>query len=121
MGRLAKLLSPALAAAVALAGASGARASGSAVASVTVSPTATTAPLPDDYVGLGLEFQTVAGWMGATGAPNTALVNLIHNLSPEPSIRVGGVSTDRSWWPIPGVKRSPGVTYDIGATWMRAA
>ena len=92
------------------------------VASVSVSPQTTTAPLPAGFVGLGLEFQTIPAWTGAApGQVNMALVNLIRNLSPVPVIRVGGVSTDRSWWPVPGMQRSPGVTYNLGPAWLSTA
>ena len=100
----------------------GAAATPPTVASVTVASQTTTPPIGAGFVGLGLEFQTVAAWTGAApGELNTALVNLIHDLSPAPVIRIGGVSTDRSWWPVPGMKRSPGVTYNLGPDWIGAA
>ena len=30
-------------------------------------------------------------------------------------LRIGGVSTDQTWWPVAGVKRPPGVFYRLNA------
>jgi hypothetical protein len=36
-------------------------------------------------------------------------------------LRIGGDSTDWSWWPVPHVKKPPGVTYAITPQWIRTA
>ena len=95
-----------------------------AALTVTVRNRPVTAPLADDFLGLALEFDTVPRWEGGHGqAPDSTFDALLHNLSPigRPLIRIGGQSTDRSWWPIPGVKRPLGVTHDLGPSWARAA
>ena len=48
--------------------------------------------------------QTVGG--SGVGAAQPVLVELIRNLDPmgRPVIRIGGLSTDHSWWPVPGMK-----------------
>ena len=89
-------------------------------ATVSVEPVATTAPISDNYVGLGLELPTIPQWTGAGSQVDRILVNLIRNLGASPVIRVGGVSTDRSWWPVPGMTRPLGVTYDLGQKWLAA-
>ena len=50
------------------------------------------------------------------------LVALIRNLDPagRPMLRIGGQSADRSWWPVPGMSRPLGVTYDLGPSWTAA-
>jgi hypothetical protein len=42
---------------------------------------------------------------------------LIADLAPgqTPVLRIGGVSTDQTWWPVAGVKRPPGVFYKLNA------
>ena len=47
------------------------------------------------------------------------LVQLIRNLTPHghPMLRVGGVSVDRSWWPIKGYRKPIGIWYDITLAW----
>jgi hypothetical protein len=38
-----------------------------------------------------------------------------------PNIRIGGQSTDRAWWPVRGMSRPLGVTYDLSTRWAAAA
>jgi hypothetical protein len=81
-------------------------------------------PIPDAFLGLALEYSTIPQWTAQPGqAANPILGTLIRGLDPTgaPSIRIGGQSTDRSWWPAPGLTRPVGVTDDLGATWTRAA
>src|SRR5581483_10443090 len=85
-----------------------------------------TAPLPDGFLGVALEVSTIPKWVGDATTPaqvNPVLVQLLRNLNPvgAPSIRVGGQSTDRSWWPVPKLNDPAGVTYAIGTSWAKAA
>jgi hypothetical protein len=85
-----------------------------------------TAPLPEGFLGVALEDSTIPQWVGsATTAAqvNPVLVQLLRNLNPvgSPSIRIGGQSTDRSWWPVPNLSDPAGVTYALGTSWARAA
>jgi hypothetical protein len=85
-----------------------------------------TPPLPEGFVGVALETSTIPQWVGsATTAAqvNPVLVQLLRNLNPvgSPSIRIGGQSTDRSWWPVPNLSVPVGVTYALGTSWARAA
>ncbi len=97
-----------------------ARAAGSQAATVSVAPTVITRPISPDFVGLALEFSTVPYWV-RSGRPDPVLVRLIRNLAPagRPMIRIGGLSTDRSWWPAPGLSRPPGVTYSLTPGWAQ--
>ncbi|HET9102229.1 MAG TPA: glycosyl hydrolase family 79 C-terminal domain-containing protein [Solirubrobacteraceae bacterium] len=121
ISRRARRLGPGVAAlatvAIALAGgAAGARAA--VPATVSVAANTVTRPVAPDFLGLALEFSTVPQWAGG-GGPPAVLVNLIRNLTPNghPSVRIGGLSTDRTWWPAPGVRRPAGVTYALGPGW----
>lgn len=92
--------------------------------SVSVTGRPISRPVADDFLGLALEYNTVPEWSG-TGAAgvNTPLMGLMRGLDPvgRPLVRVGGQSTDRSWWPVPGVARPLGVTYDLATAWTAAA
>ena len=92
--------------------------------SVSVTRTPVTRPLADDFLGLALEYNTIPEWSGTgAGGVNEPLVGLVRGLDPagRPLIRVGGQSSDRSWWPVPGLARPLGVTYDLNSAWTAAA
>ena len=91
-----------------------------AAASVSVTPSTVTRPIAPDFLGLALEFSTVPSWVGS-GAPDPVLLHLIRNLTPtgRPSIRIGGLSTDRTWWPAQGLRPPKGVTYALSAGWSQ--
>ncbi len=85
-----------------------------------------TSPLPTGFLGVALEVSTIPQWVGNATTPaqvNPVLVQLLRNLNPvgPPSIRIGGQSTDRSWWPVPNLNDPSGVTYAIGTSWAKAA
>jgi hypothetical protein len=85
-----------------------------------------TAPLPQGFLGVALEVSTVPRWVGSATTPaqvNPVLVQLLRNLNPSGpySIRIGGQSTDRTWWPVPKLTAPAGVTYAIGSSWAKAA
>ena len=94
-------------------------------ASVAVTRQVTAGPLPDGFVGLALEFDTIPRWVGQRRRRpiNPVLVQLIRNLDPagRPVIRIGGQSTDRAWWPVPGQNKPIGVTYALSQQWTHAA
>jgi hypothetical protein len=92
--------------------------------SVSVTRTPVTRPLADDFLGLALEYPTIPQWEGTGSAGvNMPLIGLMHGLDPvgRPLVRVGGQSTDRSWWPVPGLARPLGVTYDLNSAWTAVA
>lgn len=92
--------------------------------SVSVTRNPVTRPLADDFLGLALEYNTIPAWEGTgSGGVNTPLMGLVRGLNPvgRPLVRVGGQSTDRSWWPVPGLARPLGVTYDLTPAWTAAA
>jgi hypothetical protein len=91
--------------------------------SVSVSGRSVARPLPQGFLGIAITFNTVADWEpGGPTAADPVLAQLIHNLNPigNPSIRIGGESTDRSWWPTPGVPQPRGVTETLGTSWGQA-
>ncbi len=81
-------------------------------------------PIPSNFLGLALEYNTVTQLAGATPATvDPVFAQLLRNLDPtgHPVIRVGGQSTDRTWWPVPGMAHPYGVTYNLWPGWTAAA
>jgi Glycosyl hydrolase family 79 C-terminal beta domain len=88
--------------------------------SLSVAGTTVARPLPHGFLGIAIRFDTVTAWEpGGSAPPNPVLSQLIRSLNPigRPSIRIGGDSTDRSWWPTPGVPQPLGVTETLGPAW----
>lgn len=118
-----RLLAFACALLLMLAGAAttGARARSALVAPV-IGSTSTSAPIPPGFVGLSMEFGAVHQYTGNDpNAINPVLVHLIRNLAPgqAPVLRIGGNSTDQSWWPVPGVLPPRGIRYPLTRGWIR--
>lgn len=89
-----------------------------------VGPAPSGRPLPGGFLGFSIEFTTLLAYAGSDpGALNPTFLQLVRNLTPNqsPSIRIGGDTTDWSWWPTPGVRKPPGVTYTITPDWLRVA
>jgi hypothetical protein len=73
------------------------------------------------FLGLALEFRSIPTLVGSDPrAVNPVLVQLIRNLDPtgRPQVRIGGQSTDRTWWPIAGYTQPLGITYDLSPSWI---
>jgi hypothetical protein len=79
------------------------------------------APLPAGFVGLSFEFSAVPTYTGSAAAVNPAVVQLIRNLTPgqTPVLRIGGNSTDQTWWPVAGVATPAVVKYALTPAWMQ--
>jgi hypothetical protein len=91
---------------------------------VTVGSTVRGRPMPDGFVGLSIEYRALLTYLGSNpSAINPVFVSLLRDLAPDqdPVLRIGGDSTDWTWWPVPKVRRPPGVTYDITPAWIAVA
>jgi len=79
------------------------------------------APLPAGFVGLSFEFSAVPTYAGSAAAVNPAVVQLIRNLAPgqAPILRIGGDSTDQTWWPVRGVAAPGVVKYALTPAWLQ--
>jgi hypothetical protein len=78
--------------------------------------------IPTGFLGLSLEYPAVATYAGADPqAVNPVLVQLIRNLSPgqAPNLRIGGDSTDSTWWAVPGVAKPHAIRYTLTPRWVR--
>ena len=69
--------------------------------------------MPSGFVGVSLEYQALHVYTGRDpGAVDPVLVALLRQLAPgqAPVLRIGGDSTDATWWPVRGVIPPGGVT-----------
>lgn len=77
--------------------------------------------IPRGFVGFSLEYPAVPAYAGA--APNPAdpvFTQLVRNVTPggAPVIRIGGDSTDATWWPVAGRSRPRGISYSLTPGWF---
>ncbi len=85
---------------------------------VRVSPDPVGVQIPAGFLGLSIEWWAVEAYAGRDpGAVNPVLVRLVRNLMPDQTgvLRIGGVTTDSTWWPVAGVARPRGVHYTVTA------
>jgi hypothetical protein len=78
-------------------------------------------PIPAGFLGLSLEYFAVQAYAGTdASAINPVFVQLIRNLSTgnPPELRIGGDTTDRTWWPISGMRTPAGVTNTLTPAWI---
>ena len=61
------------------------------------------------FLGVATELTTIPNLSGSAADPDTSFLHLLRNLSPGAPflLRLGGISADDSWWPIPGMKKPP--------------
>jgi Glycosyl hydrolase family 79 C-terminal beta domain len=93
-----------------------AHATGSSTVALTVSGTPTGRAIPSGFLGLSLEYPAVEAYAGKDpNAINPVFEQLIRNLSPgqAPELRIGGDTTDWTWWPVPGVAKPGGIRYTL--------
>ncbi|MEA2146909.1 MAG: hypothetical protein QOG59_2496, partial [Solirubrobacteraceae bacterium] len=91
---------------------------------VTVASASTGRTLPSGFLGLSTEYSALEPYAGGNPAAiDPVFVHLVRNLSPgqAPVLRIGGDSTDWTWWPVPGVSQPPGATYTLKPRWLNVA
>ena len=69
-------------------------------------------PIRPGFLGLSLEYRSIEPYAGTDpSALDPVFLQLIRNLTPgqAPVIRIGGDTTDWTWWPPPGMPKPPGV------------
>ena len=74
------------------------------------------------FVGVSMEYRAVHLYTGRDPrAVNPVLVSLLRNLAPgqPPVVRIGGLSTDSTWWPVRGVIPPGGINYGLTEGWLR--
>jgi hypothetical protein len=79
-------------------------------------------PIPAGFLGLSTEFRGIVAYAGSNSGPiDPVFLELVRNLAPgqRPVLRIGGDSTDWSWWSAGGVRRPAGVRYALTDDWLR--
>jgi hypothetical protein len=92
----------------------------SGAAIVDVGAAARSRPIASGFLGLSLEFPAVTAYAGHDPAHlDPVFLQLVRNLTPgqSPSIRIGGDSTDWTWWPAPGISRPAGAPIRLNPGW----
>jgi hypothetical protein len=80
--------------------------------------------IPPGFVGLSFEYWAIPDYAGNDpSAVNPVFLQLIRNLAGGYAtvLRIGGVTTDTTWWPIPGMPTPAGMTYNLTHRWIAGA
>jgi hypothetical protein len=87
---------------------------------VSVSGTTRAREIAPGFVGLSIEYPSAPIYLGAAAGP--AFDNLVRALTPgqSPVLRIGGDTTDWTWWPTPGVAKPPGIRYTLDSSWVQS-
>jgi Glycosyl hydrolase family 79 C-terminal beta domain len=91
---------------------------------LTVGPKTAGPPIPSGFAGFSFPLASLESYAGSDPrVANPVLVQLLRNVTSgaPPVLRLGGDSADRAWWPVPGMRRPPGVRYTLTSTWLRVA
>jgi hypothetical protein len=89
-------------------------------ASVSATPAGQT--MAPGFVGVSFEYRALHQYTGRDPrAIDPVLLGLLAGLAPgqSPVIRIGGDSTDGSWWPVRGMIPQGGIYYPITKGWIR--
>jgi hypothetical protein len=79
-------------------------------------------PIPSGFIGISFEYRALHVYTGRDPLGiDPVLLKLVSGLAPgqAPVIRIGGDSTDGSWWPIRGTIAPAGIYYPITDGWLR--
>ncbi len=76
------------------------------------------------FIGFSFEYRALHLYTGRDPtAVNPVLIRLLRGVAPDqhPVIRIGGISTDGTWWPIRGMIPPGGIRYGLTNGWLRLA
>jgi hypothetical protein len=76
--------------------------------------------VPAGFVGISMEYKGLEAYTGSDAAtPDLGFLQLLRNLSPGGGavLRIGGDSSDWTWWPSPGVTKPEGVKLSLTPNW----
>ena len=77
--------------------------------------------IPPGFLGLSFEYWAIPAYAGSDpSAVDPVFVQLVRNLTggAAPVLRIGGDTTDETWWPAPGVARPAGATFKLTRRWI---
>jgi hypothetical protein len=89
---------------------------------VRVSGTPQRTSVRSGYIGFSMETNLAPVFFGLDSTTvNSIFVKLIRAVDPDqsPVLRLGGDSTDWSWWPVPGLPRPGGISYTLTPRWLQ--
>ena len=124
LARIALALLAAIVVALAATGCGGSKATAPDKPTFQVTAAAVGHPVASGFVGLSIEIKALEQYAGTNpSAVNPVLLHLIEDLAPDqrPVLRLGGDSTDWSWWPVSSVARPPGVRFTLTPNWLDVA
>ena len=78
--------------------------------------------MPSSFLGVSFEYKATHLYTGRDpGNINPVLVSLLKGLAPRqaPVVRIGGDSSDQTWWPLRHVIPPGGVSYRLTKGWLR--
>ena len=77
-------------------------------------------PIPAGFVGLSTEYNWAAQLAGPPSHQDTVLERLVRQLAPgqSPVIRIGGDSSDHTWWPAPGLRYPDPTAFPLTPRWL---
>jgi Glycosyl hydrolase family 79 C-terminal beta domain len=78
--------------------------------------------MPQGFVGISFEYKAMHVYTGRDPTHvNPVLVQLLRGINPQqsPVLRIGGDSTDQTWWPVRGVIPPGGINYALTKGWFR--
>jgi hypothetical protein len=94
-----------------------------AVATVPAAPAFTRGvTVQPGFLGLSLEYPSIERYVGTDPqALNPVFVRLVRALSPgqRPVLRIGGDSTDFTWYPVSGLTPPGGIRFTLGRRWFQ--
>jgi hypothetical protein len=77
--------------------------------------------IPSGFLGLATEYPAVPKYSGGVQQPlDPVFVQLIRTLIPgqSPVLRIGGDSTDWTWWPVKGTRKPSGIRFTLTPQWI---
>ena len=81
-------------------------------------------PIRAGFVGITTEFRDLFTEVGTSPSqPDLPFEQLLRNLAPDGGLdlRIGGDTTDWTWWPVPGMPHPPWARFTLTPTWMAVA
>jgi hypothetical protein len=78
-------------------------------------------PIRPGFVGITTEFWDMFKEVGKDPThPDTPFEQVVKNLAPDGGldVRIGGDTTDWTWWPVPGMARPAWARWTLTPTWM---
>lgn len=91
---------------------------------VTVASTPASQAMRPGFLGLSIEFGSLSAYLGTQPAHvDPVFLALVRALSPggQRLLRIGGNSTDRTWWPVRGMRRPASVDFALSKRWLEIA